>query len=103
MYRPVAEVARWTTSSRLGAVARELISAARSQPGLHDLDIARSPLHPAPAVATADDAIAAVRAGRTWLWQHPDRVTGAHLQVGTQLGLALHILTADKGSATIGG
>lgn len=102
-YRAVAETARWTSGGRLGAVAKELVAAAKAQPDLRELDIARSPLHPAPAVDTADAAIAAVRAARTWLWLNPARVTGAHLQVGTQLGLAVHVLRADGSMAMIGG
>ncbi|MEU1232569.1 hypothetical protein [Micromonospora aurantiaca] len=102
-YRPAAEAARWTSGSRLGAVAKELIAAAKAQPDLRELDIARSPQHPAQAVDTVDAAIAAVRAARTWLWLHPDQVTGAHLQVGTQLGLTVHILRTDGSLAMIGG
>ncbi|MFG1777640.1 hypothetical protein ACGFIG_14570 [Micromonospora sp. NPDC049048] len=102
-YRPAAEAARWTSGSRLSAVAKELVAAAKAQPDLRELDIARSPLHPAPAVDTVDAAIAAVRAARTWLWLHPAQVTGVHLQVGTQLGLAAHVLTADGSLAMTGG
>ncbi|MFD0783727.1 hypothetical protein ACFQZ8_07355, partial [Micromonospora azadirachtae] len=99
----MAEAARWTSGSRLGAVAKELIAAAKTEPNLRELDIARLPQHPAPAVNTVDAAIAAVRAARTWLWLHPDQVTGAHLQVGTQLGLAVHVLRTDGFLAMIGG
>ncbi|WP_431946213.1 hypothetical protein [Micromonospora marina] len=102
-YRPVAEAARWTSGSRLGAVAKELVAAAKAQPDLRGLDIPRSPQHPAPLVDTVDAAIAAVRAARTWLWLHPAQVTGAHLQVGTQLGLAVHVLKAEGSLAMTGG
>lgn len=102
-YRPVTETARWTSGSRLGAAAKELVTASKDQPNLRELDIARSPLHPAPAVDTVDAAIAAVRAARTWLWLNPGQVTGAHLQLGTQLGLAVHVLKAEGSLAMTGG
>jgi hypothetical protein len=86
----------WVTESRLGAVARDLLAAAQGQPTLLDeLDVARQPLDPAPAVTSADEAVAAVTAARTWLGQHPEQVTVAHLQVGTQIGLAVHTLTGS--------
>ncbi|MBO4140185.1 hypothetical protein J5U46_08525 [Micromonospora tulbaghiae] len=103
IYRPVAETARWTASSGLGGIARELIAAGRDQPPLDGLDIARSPLNPAPSVRTVDDAIGAVAAARSWMWQHPGQVTGAHLQLGTQLGLAAHILVSDGEPTMVGG
>ncbi|MFI7511581.1 hypothetical protein ACIBSS_32710 [Micromonospora aurantiaca] len=101
-YRPVSEAARWASNSRLGAIARELIATAKSQPNLRELDIARAPRNPVLAVDTVDAAITAVRAARTWLWLHPDQVTGAHLQVGTQLGLAVHIWKGERLPATGG-
>lgn len=82
-YRSAAETARWTSNSRLGLAAAQLVAAAKFEPGLRDLDTARSPLRPAPAVDTVDTAIAAIQAARTWLWLHPDQVTGVHLQIGT--------------------
>lgn len=102
-YRSAAETAKWTSNSRLGLAAAQLVAAAKFEPGLRELDTARSPLRPAPAVDTVDTAIAAIRAARTWLWLHPDQVTGVHLQIGTQLGLAVHVLTAGKNPDMIGG
>ncbi|MGW0239868.1 hypothetical protein [Micromonospora chalcea] len=103
IYQPVAETARWTASSGLGAIARELIAAGRDQPPLDGLDIARSPLNPAPSVRTVDDAIGAVAAARSWMWQNPGQITGSHLQLGTQLGLAAHILISDGAPTMVGG
>ncbi|MEV1073866.1 hypothetical protein [Micromonospora parva] len=103
IYRPAAEAARWTATSRLSAVTRELIALGRGQPQLHGLDIARSPLNPAPAVRTADDAVAAVSAARTWMWQNAGELTSTHLQLGTQLGLAVHILSSTGDPEMIGG
>jgi hypothetical protein len=102
VHRPVMDAARWASGSRLGAVARDLIAAAAGQPALIDeLDVALQPLDPAPAVTTADDAIAAVTAARTWLWQHPDQAAVVHLQLGTQLGLAVHALSNDTDPAPL--
>ncbi|MEU4472440.1 hypothetical protein [Micromonospora sp. NPDC023888] len=103
IYRPAAEAARWTASSRLSAVARELISLGRGQPRLHGLDVARPPLNPAPAVSTADDAVAAVSAARTWMWQNTRELTGLHLQLGTQLGLTVRVLSSTGDPEMIGG
>ncbi|MFD6608639.1 hypothetical protein ACFWD1_07095 [Micromonospora chalcea] len=103
IYRPVAEAARWTANSGLARTARALIAAGKEQPSLHGLDVARSPLDPAPAIRTVDDAVAAVAAARSWLWQHPQELTGAHLQLGTQIGLAAHVATSDGVSAKVGG
>ncbi|MFF0097717.1 hypothetical protein ACFYO8_00155 [Micromonospora sp. NPDC005257] len=103
IYRPVAEAARWTANSGLSRTARELIAAGRGQPSLHGLDVARSPLDPAPDIRTVDDAVAAVAAARSWLWQHPRHLTGVHLQLGTQLGLAVHVATSDVTPAMVGG
>ncbi|WP_425690208.1 hypothetical protein [Micromonospora sp. DT201] len=87
----------------MSAVARELIALGRGQPQLHGLDVARSPLNPVPGVRTADDAVAAINAARTWMWQNPKELTGAHLQLGTQLGLAVHLLASDGDPRMIGG
>ncbi|MFD6563015.1 hypothetical protein [Micromonospora profundi] len=103
IYRPVKEVARWTSNSQLGHVANDLAAAGRSELGLRELDISRQPLDPAPAVETVDAAVAAVRAARTWLWLHPKQVTGVHFRVGTQLGSALQLLTAGERAEAIGG
>ncbi|MET8042527.1 hypothetical protein ABZU25_16925 [Micromonospora sp. NPDC005215] len=103
IYRPAAEAAKWTASSRLSAVARELIALGRGQPRLHGLNVARPPLNPAPAVSTADDAVAAVDAARTWMWQNPRELTSVHLQLGTQLGLAVRVLSSTGGPEMIGG
>ncbi|MEV4824539.1 hypothetical protein [Micromonospora sp. NPDC049274] len=103
IYRPVAEAARWTASSRLSAVARELVALGRGQPPLHGLDIARSPLNPVPGVNSVADALAAVNAARTWMWQNPRELTSIHLQLGTQLGLAVHVLASDGDPRLIGG
>lgn len=103
IYRPAAEAARWTASSRLSAVARELIALGRGQPRLHGLDVARPPLNPAPAVSNAGDAVAAVSAARTWMWQNPSELTSVHLQLGTQLGLAVHVVSSTGGPTMIGG
>ncbi|MBQ1076756.1 hypothetical protein KBX06_26930 [Micromonospora sp. C31] len=103
IYRPAAETARWTASSGLGGIARELIAAGRGQPPLDGLDIARSPLNPAPSVRTVDDAVAAMAAARSSMWQDPGQVTGAHLQLGTQLGLAVHILISGGAPRMVGG
>lgn len=103
IYRPAAEAARWTASSRLSAVARELIALGRGHPRLHGLDVARPPLNPAPAVSNAGDAVAAVSAARTWMWQNPSELTSVHLQLGTQLGLAVHILSSTGDPEMIGG
>ncbi|MBQ1028941.1 hypothetical protein KBX26_02825 [Micromonospora sp. C97] len=103
IYRPATEAARWTASSRLSVVARELIALGRGQPQLHGLDVARSPLSPAPAVRTVDDAVAAVSAARTWMWQNAGELTSTHLQLGTQLGLAVHILSSTGDPEMIGG
>lgn len=103
IYRPAAEAARWTASSRLSAVARELIALGRGQPRLHGLDVARPPLNPAPAVSNAGDAVAAVSAARTWMWQNPSELTSVHLQLGTQLGLAVHVLSSTGDPTMIGG
>ena len=101
-YRPVGEAARWASGSRLGAVARELITTAKAQPNLRELDIARAPRSSVTPVDTVEAAVAAVRAARAWLWLHPDQVTGAHLQVGTQLGLAVHTWMGERPSTTGG-
>ncbi|MFF5217827.1 hypothetical protein [Micromonospora sp. NPDC000442] len=103
IYRPVAEAARWTTNSGLAAVAREMIAAGRGQPPLDALDIARSPINPTPSVRTVDDAIGAVAAARSWMWQYPGQVTGVHLQLGTQLGLAVHMLISKGAPTMVGG
>ncbi|MEU7753723.1 hypothetical protein [Micromonospora sp. NPDC049171] len=103
IYRPAAEAARWTTSSRLSAVAGELMASGRGHPRLHGLDVARPPLNPAPVVSTADDAVAAVSAARTWMWQNPSELTSVHLQLGTQLGLAVHALSSSGDPTMIGG
>ncbi|MEU8337846.1 hypothetical protein [Micromonospora tulbaghiae] len=103
IYRPVAEAARWTANSDLGRTARDLIVAGKGQSSLHGLDIARSPLDPAPDVRTVDDAVAAVAAARSWLWQYPEQLTGVHLQLGTQLGLAAHVAVSDEVPAKVGG
>ncbi|MEU2666567.1 hypothetical protein [Micromonospora sp. NPDC007220] len=102
-YRSAAEAARWTSNSQLGLAAAQLVAAAKLEPDLRELDTARSPLRPAPAVDTVDTAIAAIRAARTWLWLHPEQVTGVHLQTGTQLGLAVHVLTTGNNPDMIGG
>ncbi|MFY1595902.1 hypothetical protein [Micromonospora sp. WMMD737] len=102
-YRSAAEAAEWTSNSRLGLAAAQLVATAKFEPGLRDLDTARSPLHPAPTVDTVETAITAIRAARMWLWLHPAQVTGVHLQTGTQLGLAVHILTARGKPDMIGG
>ncbi|MFI7080922.1 hypothetical protein ACIBO1_26820 [Micromonospora sp. NPDC049903] len=102
-YAPAADAARWVATSRLGVVARDMVTATTGRPGLDELDIARVPLDPAPAVDTIDAAIVALRAARTWLWQNPDQVAGVHLRVGTQLGLAAHILTAEGTPSSVGG
>ncbi|WP_262016019.1 hypothetical protein [Micromonospora sp. Mcm103] len=94
IYRPVAEAARWTANSGLARTARALVVAGKGQPSLHGLDVARSPLDPAPDIRTVDDAVAAVAAARSWLWQHPQQVAGVHLQLGTQLGLAVRVATS---------
>ncbi|WP_157562829.1 hypothetical protein [Micromonospora chokoriensis] len=101
--RPAAEAARWTANSRLSAVARELIALGRGQPRLHGLDVARPPLNPAPPVSTPGDAVAAVSAARTWMWQNPSELTSVHLQLGTQLGLAVHVLSSTGDPTMIGG
>ncbi|MEU7673549.1 hypothetical protein AB0C42_01875 [Micromonospora taraxaci] len=103
IYRPAAEAARWTANSRLSMVARELIALGRGLPRLHGLDVARPPLNPAPPVSTPDDAIAAVSAARTWMWQNPSDLTSVHLQLGTQLGLAVHVLSSTGDPTMIGG
>ena len=101
-YRPVLDVATWVANSRLGAIARALISHADRQPMLLDeLDINRGPQHPAPAVTTVDEARTAIAAVRTWLWQHPDQATLAHLQLATQIGLAVHTRTDDPGTTIV--
>lgn len=103
IYRPVAETARWTAGSRLSAVARDLIAAGRGIPPLDDLNVARSPLSPAPLVSSAEAAITAIAAARTWMWHNPAQLTGAHLQLGTRLGLAVHVLTSAGGPQMVGG
>ncbi|MEU8088623.1 hypothetical protein AB0B57_34050 [Micromonospora sp. NPDC049101] len=103
IYRPAAEAARWTASSRLSAVAGELMASGRGHPRLHGLDVARPPSNPAPVVSTADDAVAAVSAARTWMWQNPSELTSVHLQLGTQLGLAVHALSSSGDPTMIGG
>ncbi|MEU8284131.1 hypothetical protein AB0C01_07310 [Micromonospora sp. NPDC048905] len=102
IYRPAAEAARWTASSRLSAVTHELISLGRGQPRLHGLDVARPPMNPAPAVSTADDAVTAVSAARTWMWQNTRELTAVHLQLGTQLGLAVRVLSSAGHPETTG-
>ncbi|XVU24185.1 hypothetical protein ACQPZJ_44305 [Actinoplanes sp. CA-054009] len=103
VYRPVAGAARRATSGHLDMVARELIASSAGQPRLLDeLEVARQPLDPAPAVTTADEARAAVDSARTWLWQHRDQSSAIHLQLGTQLGLALYALGADPDPAVLG-
>jgi hypothetical protein len=83
------DAARWSSSSRLGAVARDLIASSAGHPPLLDeLEVARQPIDPAHAVTNADEAIAAVAAARSWLWEHPDQVAVAHLQLAIQVGLA---------------
>ena len=97
IYQPIVDVARWSSTSRLGAVARNLIaSAAGHLPLLDELDVARQPIDPAPAVTNADEATAAVAAARSWLWEHPDQLSVAHVQLATQLGLAVSILIEDR-------
>ncbi|MEK8106548.1 hypothetical protein NKG94_17295 [Micromonospora sp. M12] len=103
IYRPAVEAARWTANSRLSAAARELISLGRGQPQLRGLDVARSPLSPVPGVRVVDDAVAAVSAARTWMWQNPKELTAVHLQLGTQLGLAVHVLANNGDPRLIGG
>ncbi|WP_147427295.1 hypothetical protein [Micromonospora globbae] len=103
IYRPVAEAARWTAGSGLSAVARDLIAAGRGQPPLDDLDVARSPLNPAPGVSTIGGAITAIAAARTWMWHNPGQLTGAHLRLGTQLGLAVHVLRSGGDPQLVGG
>ncbi|MEU3455349.1 hypothetical protein ABZ671_17390 [Micromonospora sp. NPDC006766] len=103
IYRPAAEAARWTASSRLSSAARELIGAGRGQPSLGELNVARSPLNPVPGVSTVDDAITAVAAARTWMWHNPAQLTGAHLQLGTRVGLAVHVLTSGGDLQMVGG
>ncbi|MEV4210171.1 hypothetical protein [Micromonospora sp. NPDC049662] len=92
IYRPAAEAAEWTSGSGLSAVARELVALGSGHPRLRGLDVARSPMYPVPMANSVEDAIAAIRAARTWLWQNPRELTGVHLQLGTQLGLAIHVL-----------
>lgn len=103
IYRPAVEAARWTANSRLSAAARELISLGRGQTQLHGLDVARCPLSPVPGVRTVEDAVAAVSAARTWMWQNPRELTAVHLQLGTQLGLAVHVLANNGDPRLIGG
>ncbi|MBP1782744.1 hypothetical protein J3R08_002594 [Micromonospora sp. HB375] len=103
IYRPVAEAARWTANSGLARTARALVVAGKGQPSLHGLDVARSPLDPAPDIRTVDDAVAAVAAARSWLWQYPQQVAGVHLQLGTQLGLAVHVATSDGAPTKVDG
>ncbi|MEW2386003.1 hypothetical protein AB0873_28475 [Micromonospora sp. NPDC047707] len=103
IYRPVAVTAKWTASSRLSTVARDLVAAGSGQAPLSDLNVARSPLNPAPGVSTVDDAIAALAAARTWMWHNPAQLTGEHLQLGTQVGLAVHMLTSGGDPKMVGG
>ena len=96
VYQLVADAARQATDGRLERVARDLIAGSSGQLQLLDeLDLARQPIDPTPAVTTVDEAIAAVNAARTWLWQHRDQSGAIHLQLGTQLGLAVHTIRAD--------
>ncbi|WP_157746062.1 hypothetical protein [Micromonospora purpureochromogenes] len=103
IYRPVVETPRWTAGSRLSAVARDLIAAGRGQPPLDELNVARFPLNPAPLVSSVEAAITAIAAARTWMWHNPAQLTGAHLQLGTQLGLAVHVLTSAGDPQMVGG
>lgn len=95
-FDPVADAARWATGSRLRAVAHQVSSAgAGAEPLLRLLDTAAVPGDAPPAVETADGAVAALAAARTWLWQHPQQIQVAHLQLGTQLGLAVHTVAGE--------
>lgn len=95
-YRAMEDMARWSNASQLAAVAGELIADAAEQPGLiRLLDLAGSPLESTPAVTTPVEAAARLSVARAWLFQNPGRVGVVHLQLATQLGLALHLLDDD--------
>jgi len=93
-FRADRDVARWSGSGRISAAARELMSEVPASPALWDLDVApAAAMAPsgALAVGTAGEAAAALDSARIWMWRTSREVTVAHLQVSTQLGLALQL------------
>lgn len=92
-FHPLSRSANWAVNSQLQAAARAVEAAGAGRPRLLDeLDLTRQPLEQPATPATVDEAAAAINASRRWLWQHPDQIGVAHLQLVSQLGLALHSL-----------
>jgi hypothetical protein len=92
---PVADAAHQAATGALPAILGDLIAAGRAGPSLlHGLDAAPTPGQAEADVRTVEDAVASLRAVRTWLWQNLGQHHAIHLRLGTQLGLAVTILAA---------
>jgi hypothetical protein len=62
---------------------------------LRSLEAAPATGHPAPAVSSIQDAVAALHATRTWMWQNLAHVRTTHVQAATQIGLATTLLAGE--------
>lgn len=103
VYRPVVAAVETVAATRSDAATQRLLVAAEGRPALLDeLDVARQPLDPAPAVTSAEGASAAMTAAQSGLWQQHDQFAVTHLHLATQLGLTVHTLADDAGSSTVG-
>jgi hypothetical protein len=93
---PLLAVAR-SVSGRLSVAAQAIVAAGDGHAALlRLLDTAPATGQPVPETTSVRDADSALRAARTWLWQHPSHVVADHLRAGTQLGLAVAILNTDQ-------
>jgi hypothetical protein len=100
-FHPLARSANWAVNGPLRAVAGAVIAAGADRPSLLDvLELSRQPFEHPPPVTTVDAAITAINAARSWLWQHPEQLTLAHLQLAANLGLAVHELVDEPGTPT---
>jgi len=92
----LAAASRQATTGELPSLLRDFIAAAPAGPSLlHGLDVAPVANPVKADVRTIDDAVASLRAVRTWLWQNPTQHHGTHLRLGTQLGLAVTLLAGE--------
>ncbi|WP_238005877.1 hypothetical protein KZZ52_41720 [Dactylosporangium sp. AC04546] len=100
-YKPVIDAARWATGCGLRLIANELIHAAGSEPSLlRLLDIAPAsgrPLLPDDSLHVATRALTSCR---DWIFRNPGQVRAAHLAAGTQLGLAVAVLSREPEPAS---
>ena len=102
VYGAVVAAAETVATDRFGGAAQRLLASAEGRPVLLDeLDVARQPLDPAPAVSSAEDAATAVTAAQTGLWQQHQQFAVTHLHLATQLGLTVHALDDEPGSSTV--